>query len=261
MNDPYANLPALYDLEHNPFEDDVALFREMVAIVGDPVLELGCGTGRIALALAQDGHRVTGLDASGPMLGHAAKRAEELGLESLFTPFEGDMTAADRAPGGPFGVVIIGLDSLLHLPDAEAQVAALEACRRALDPRGQLIIDVVNPTLERLRSFDGSVVMEGSWTAPDGTQVTKFGSRRLETTRQHIDTVVWYDEVGEAGAVRRTPSTFTLRYIPLGELELMLKLAGFPECAVYGSYELDALDDSSERIIVAAEVTPTPQPA
>ena len=76
FEDPYAELPDLYDLEHAGFSDDVELYLRLAEVVGDPILELGCGTGRVLAPLAAAGHRITGIDRSptdaGPGAGDAA---------------------------------------------------------------------------------------------------------------------------------------------------------------------------------------------
>ena len=71
FEDPYAELPELYDLEHAGFSDDVELYLRLAEVVGDPILELGCGTGRVLAPLAAAGHRITGIDRSRPMLDRA----------------------------------------------------------------------------------------------------------------------------------------------------------------------------------------------
>src|SRR5918993_5294276 len=71
FEDPYAELPDLYDLEHAGFSDDVELYLRLAEVVGDPILELGCGTGRVLAPLAAAGHRITGIDLSPPMLERA----------------------------------------------------------------------------------------------------------------------------------------------------------------------------------------------
>ena len=71
LDDPYAELPELYDLEHAEFTEDVDLYLRLAEVVGDPILELGCGTGRVLAPLAAAGHRVTGIDRSRAMLDRA----------------------------------------------------------------------------------------------------------------------------------------------------------------------------------------------
>jgi SAM-dependent methyltransferase len=254
-DDPYAAIPELYDLEHAGFADDVALYLNVAEAVGDPILELGCGTGRILLPLAEAGFRVTGLDRSAPMLQRAEAAATAAGV--AVSLHEGDMTEADRVPGGPFGLVLVPLNGLLHLTGPAAQRAALAAMRRALDPRGQLVLDLFNPAPEVLRAFDRTVVHEGTWLLPDGTRADKFGSRRLQSARQRIETDLWYDLLSPDGRLRRVRTSYAMRYLHRAELDLMLELAGFAEWEVYGSYDLDPFDDNSERLLVLAEATPS----
>jgi len=144
--DPYRDIPELYDLEHESFDADIELLLNIAQAVGDPILELGCGSGRVLIPLADAGFTVVGLDASRPMLARAERAIAEAGVSDRVTLFEGDMRAADQAPGGPFGLVIFSLNSLMHLTTPDDQRSALEAARRALDPRGQLVIDTMNPT-------------------------------------------------------------------------------------------------------------------
>lgn len=253
--DPYADIPLLYDLEHDSFDADVDLYVNFATAVGDPILELGCGTGRLIEPLLAAGFRVTGLDASESMLDRARTR---LGTASGYTLFQDDMRMAGQAPGGPFGMVLIPLNGLLHLETPEAQRAALGGAWQALDPRGQLVIDVMNPTPESLRDLTAGVQHEGAWTLADGRTVAKFSARHLNAADQRLDTTVWYDLVSPNGALVRVRTAFPLRYVHRAELELMLELGGFVDIKVYGGYDLEAFGDQSDRLIVTAEKTPAP---
>src|SRR5215218_8289169 len=177
--DPYAELPELYDIEHARFSDDIELYLRLAEVVGDPILELGCGTGRVLAPLAAAGHRITGTDRSRPMLDRARSTLQlNAGDPSTrVTLVEGSMTEADRAPGGPFGLVIFSLNGLMHLSNMAAQRAALVSARRALDPRGMLVIDILNPIAELLATLDGRVQHEGSWRKSDGMVIDRFSAR------------------------------------------------------------------------------------
>lgn len=168
--EPYARLAELYDLEHQAFTDDVGLYLSLAEVVGDPILELGCGTGRILAPMAQAGFRVTGVDRSQPMLDQAAATLDQTGVADRVSLALDDMTRADRAPGGPFGLVFFALNGFLHLASQREQRRALEAARRALDPRGMLVIDVLDPSPELLTSFDGRVLHEGNWSWREGSR-------------------------------------------------------------------------------------------
>ena len=256
-DDPYALLPALYDLEHAGFRDDIDLYLQLAEVIGDPVLELGCGTGRILVPLAASGHRVTGVDRSGPMLERARVSLAERDLSNRALLHEGPMDQADQAPGGPFGLVIVSLNGLMHLATAAAQRAALRAAHRALDPRGMLVIDALNPNAELLATFDGRVVHEGRWERNDSAVVDRFAARTHSPAEQRIETNLWYDIVDAAGSLKRVQTHFPMRYVVRSELELLLELTGFVEWQIYGSYDLDPYDDQSDRLIVTAEVTPS----
>jgi SAM-dependent methyltransferase len=259
FEDPYADLPDLYDLEHAGFSDDVELYLRLAEVVGDPVLELGCGTGRVLVPLAAAGHRITGIDRSRPMLDRARAflQTHASTLSRRVTLFEGSLTEAESAPGGPFGLVIFSLNGLMHLPTLAGQRAALASARRALDPRGMLVIDVLNPTPELLTTFDGRVQHEGSWREPDGTVIDRFSARTHDAAAQRIDTELWYDLTDREGHIRRVRSGFPMRYLVASELALLLEVSGFVEWKPYGSYDLDPFDDRSDRLIVTAEVTPS----
>lgn len=253
--DPYAELPEFYDLEHAGFADDIDLYLRLVDVVGDPVLELGCGTGRVLAPLAAAGNRVTGIDRSRPMLDRARKKLEHSSAASRVTLHEGSMIDADGAPGGPFGLVILSLNGLMHLPTQREQRVALTAARHGLDPRGMLVIDALNPAAELLATFDGRVQHEGTWERDDGTRIDRFSTRTHASAAQRIDTVLWYDFLDADGRVRRARTSFPMRYVVPSEMELLLELSGFVEWKLYGSYDLDPFDDGSERLIVTAEVT------
>lgn len=254
-HDPYAALPALYDLEHDQFTEDIAFYLQLAEVVGDPILELGCGTGRVLAPLAEAGWRVTGIDRSGPMLDKAriASRNLELGTEP--TLVHGEMRDAHLAPGGPFGLVIVSLNGLMHAATQEEQRNVLCAANRALDPRGMVVVDALNPSPDLLASFDGRVTHDGSWHQPDGGVVDRFSARTVNVAEQHIETDLWYDITKATGELRRVRTRFPMRYVTRAELELLLELTGFVEWQVYGSYELDPYDATSDRLLVTAEVT------
>jgi len=259
FEDPYAELPELYDLEHAGFSEDIDLYVRLAEVVGAPILELGCGTGRVLGPVAAAGNRITGVDRSRPMLDRARSTLQlNAGDPSTrVTLVEGSMTEAERAPGGPFGLVIFSLNGLMHLSDMAAQRAALASARRALDPRGMLVIDVLNPTPELLATLDGRIQHEGSWRKTDGTMVDRFSARTHDSAEQRIDTELWYDLTDPTGHMRRVRSGFPMRYLVASELALLLEVSGFAEWKLYGSYDLDPFDDRSDRLIATAEVTPS----
>ena len=253
--DPYAQIAALYDLEHAGYDDDIDLYLNLALSTGDPILELGCGTGRLLLPLAEAGHRITGVDLSLPMLDRARSKVAEAGLVDRVTLHRASMTDDLSPPGGPFGLAIVSLNGLMHLTAQREQRRALEAVRRCLDPRGQLVLDVLNPTPETLRSLDHSLAHEGTWVDRAGARIDKVAARRILPSQQTIMTELWYDRIAQDGVISRVAASYGLRYLHRAEMDLLLELAGFAEWQIYGGYDLEPFDDQSDRIIVTAEVT------
>ena len=154
----------------------------------------------------------------------------------------------------------LSMETLIGHPEyivAEDQRAALVAARKALDPRGQLIIDTMNPSLDQLRHLLDGPHHEGGWELADGSVVDKWSQRKTASDPQVIETILWYDRMASDGTLTRTRSAFPLRYLHPSELALMLELSGFIEPMFYGSYDLDPFDPEAERLLVTAEVTPS----
>jgi SAM-dependent methyltransferase len=249
---PYTEIAALYDLEHDGFRDDLDLIRYIVETVGDPVLELGCGTGRVLAHLADHGLRLTGVDNSSAMLQRARSRLDGKTGIRLVEAGMGDT----GEPDDTCGVVLLALNTLMHGSTVDEQRRVLSEAFRVLDPRGQLYIDLPNPLSGAIDFVDHQVVHEGTWEGePAGRPVSKFSSRVMQRAEQIIQTHVWYDLPGDAGRLSRIHSRFDLRYLYPAELLLMLELVGFVEPKLYGTYELDPFTDSSPRLIVTAEKT------
>lgn len=251
--DPYAAIAEFYDLEHDGFDDDLAFYLNMSTLHGGPVLELGCGSGRIMRPLLDAGLKVTGLDASAVMLDRARDRLSSKRQRSGLTLFQGELAAANEAPAGPFGVVILGLNGLLHATTSVEQRKVLKSARAALRPGGQLLLDVVNPAGPSFQGLDLQVLHEGTWTTSAGERVDKFSSRCINSAAQEIEVTLWYDITATSGRVRRIHSGFRQRFVHASELELMLEVAGFESWQVFGGYELEPFDADSDRIVIAAE--------
>lgn len=139
------DLPTIYDRVVPPGPCE-SFYRSLAAERGGRVLELGCGTGRLPLPLARDGHEVTGVDLSGSMLATARAKADAAGLP--ITWLRDDMAQLDL--GRRFDLVIVSCNSLAHLLTADALVGCLRTIRRHMEPWGAFAFDVVNPNLKRL---------------------------------------------------------------------------------------------------------------
>src|SRR5881296_3243350 len=116
---------------------DVAFYRNAARDFGDRILELGCGTGRITMALAEAGKRITGLDLSGRMLERAVEKRAALRVEARERVHlvQGDMTRFDL--GEKFRLVIIPFRPFQHLLEIQQQLDCLNCVRKHLAPGGR----------------------------------------------------------------------------------------------------------------------------
>ena len=247
----YQAIAPWYDLEFDEFDADVDLYRGYAEIVRSPILELGCGTGRLLVALAREGHTVTGIDSSVEMLERAetrlrAEQIENVELRRL------DMRQLGGLPNDHFRMVFCAVNSFLHLANRSDQLAALSAALRVLHQRGIMILDVFHPSPAILQAMDDRLTLDGSWPQEDGGRVDRFSHRRVHPSRQLIETTLLFDRVSAAGSMTRAHTSYVTRYVHHFEMLGLLDAAGFEIESVYGSYSLDPLEDSSQEMIFVA---------
>jgi len=128
-----------HDVENGAYEADLELWRELALGAGGPVLEIGCGTGRVAIDLARHGHHVLGVDIEPAFVSVLRERATERNLEA--NAEVGDVR--DLEVTGEFALVIVPMQTIQLLEDAAERCAALESMRRALAPRGLIAVAIV----------------------------------------------------------------------------------------------------------------------
>ncbi len=221
-----------------------------------PVLDIGCGTGRVALALGTAGYRVIGLDNSEAMLARARDRlARRPDLAGRVKLLDADVT--ELQIDARFGLAIWAYNGFMHLTEPARQRAALRRIAAHLLPGARLIIDLPNPSGPYAAEHNGAVTLERTFTNPDtGATVLQQASTLLDRAHQLLSVTWLYDEVSADGQVRRTIVPLTLRYTFPAEMALLLESAGLRLSALYGTYTRDPFDDTSERLLVLAEPAP-----
>lgn len=242
-----ARFAALYDLDapHGPSEG-IDWFRAIARRTGGPILELGCGTGRVAIPLAQDGHEVVGLDRSQAMLERAERHARREGVSLRLV--EGDIRSFSFSES--FALIAIPFNTFLMLTPDE-RWACLARAREHLTATGLLAVDCFQPDPELIAGLDGGVREE--WTRHDpesGRDVTKFASSRANVDQ--IDLRWWFEELDEDGHVRRWQRATTMHYLYRREAELMYSAAGFDLDALHGDYDGSPADGTSPKLLVVA---------
>ena len=251
-DDPYARIARFYDLSTAEYDDDLPFYREFAHRGGD-VLEFGVGTGRVALALAEAGARVVGIDRSRPMLALAAAKAAERGRGIALVA--GEMGAPPLR--GRFDLLICALNSFLHLSRPGEQLAALRSWRELLAPGGRLLLDLPGPAGDWGDWNPGERPLVPAWTRPLGaemvTRLTTFAADPANQLRFYTDL---YDVTSADGTLRRWSSSYALRWLFPEEALLLLDAAGLRLRNRFGDYELEPFDAASERMLLVVEQTP-----
>jgi len=237
---------------------DVAFYLEAAQAFGGPILELGCGTGRVLLPIARAGHRITGLDQSKAMLGRArAKLSQEpREVQERTRLVEGDMTDFDL--GEPFRLVIIPFRPFQHLLTVEAQLACLGHVKRHLAPGGRLIMDFFQADLGRI--CDPKFLEESGGlpevTLPDGRKVLLTNRTvAFHRAEQQNDVEMYFNVTHPEGRAERFTHAFTVRYFFRFEVEHLLERCGLRVMDVFGSFDRTPLADESADMIFVAEKT------
>jgi SAM-dependent methyltransferase len=237
---------------------DVAFYRDAALEFGDPVLELGCGTGRITMALAQAGKRVTGLDLSERMLERAVKKRAALFTEERERVHlvQGDMTKFDL--GEKFRLIIIPFRPLQHLLEVKQHVECLDCVRKHLAPGGHLVLDVFQTDAERMHDPVHMREMPVTeYRTADGRRVRiterVAGFHRAE---QINDVEMIFSVEHPGGRQDRMVFAWPLRYFFRYEVQHLLARCGFQVMSEYGNFDRTPILDDSPEMIFVAETRP-----
>ena len=139
-----------HDVECGGYAQDLPLWRSLAAEHGDPVLDVGAGTGRIALDLARRGHEVVALDHDPALAAELTRRAGDLSVTAITAD------AREFDLGRPFALCIVPMQTIQLLGGSDGRRAFLECAKRHLQPGGLLAVAIA-PELELFEVVDGGL--------------------------------------------------------------------------------------------------------
>jgi SAM-dependent methyltransferase len=230
----YDAIARLYDPWSRSVTEDVAFYVAEARKVEPPVVELGVGTGRIAVPIAVEGIRVIGVDSSPGMLEVCRERAELAGVADRVELHLGDLR--DPPISERVELVICPFRSYLHLHSDEERLRALRAARELLVPNGRLIFDVFAP------GADDIAETQGRWL------------EREPDIFEHAD---WDTRARTLTLSVRGPSgetTMALAWLPAPEWRALLERAGFEVEALYGWFDRRRFRGGEDMVWVARRV-------
>ena len=217
------------------------------------MLELGCGTGRVGLAIADKGIDVVGVDISPRMVEVAQRKAKERGLTDrcIFQP--GDMANVRLARTYP--LVVLPFRSFQSMLTVEEQMAALETVAAHLPRGGTLALDMFQPDVGQLGAERDEAVPFHlrDVKQPDGGTVVVWGQNGWDAVEQVNSARLIIEELDPKGVVvRRLYRDFDLRYTFRYEMEHLLELCGFTVESVCGDFDGGPVTEASDDLVWVA---------
>ncbi len=250
-----AALARLYDLDLREDPGDIDLYRALADRAEGPILELGVGSGRVAVPLARAGYTVTGVDQDAAMLARARARATEGGVSGeRLVLHEADLVDVRLPDAGRYAFAFLALNSLMVLADRDAQRAALRTLAAHLAPGGIAAVDVWLPDADDLGRYDGRVILE--WIRPDpttGTLITKTGSAVHDAATGTIVLTSMFDEARQGAPPTRWIRQDRLRLVSADELSEFAGTAGLRVELLADGYDLGDFGPGAERAVLVAE--------
>lgn len=238
--------PKLYDMENEPYTDELPFLLAWASLMKGTIIELACGTGRVTIPLAQAGHRLLGVDLHHGMLERARAKSNAQGVAIDW--MEQDCTQLEVSVHSPM-IYMVG-NSFQHFLTNEAQDQLLQGVSRHLQKDGIFIFNTRFPSREELmqpsteeywRSYreDETNVRVDVYTISHYNPLEQL--QYYTTIRRYIDQ---QDQL-----TRETNTHITLRYVYPKEMERLLFVNGFELVHLYEDWKMNPLTADSYQMI------------
>lgn len=250
--------PAWYDVDYAGYRGEEAFYRLVLqqhAKPGGVVVELGAGTGRLALRFAQEGFVIHGVEPAAPMRALLEEKRAGTGIEAAMLALE-DATARDfrGPPDRRVDVVIFPFNGLLHLRSREEMLASFKHIRDVLAPQGRFAVDCTGPY------WDAILYGPTPWGRSDervhpttGKPVLTCDRSRYDSASRQMRIDIRYLVEGEReGAEVVLYQTMWTWQQVLGALDE----SGFDVELVFGDVDMAPFDEGSPRLLVSCRKKP-----
>ena len=255
----YSGWSALmYDPHPFRVQGEEEFYIEEAQKQGSPILEVGCGTGRLLSPVAKTGSEIHGLDLSEDMLNIARGKIEKLdnAVQKRINLTQGDMR--DFELNQRFKLITIPFRAFLHILTVEDQKKTLHNILEHLTDDGKLILDAFDPKLQLINSNLGHQSsrlkqMTELVHPVSGNQVFVWYSTTYNLEEQLINEIWIYEEIEEDGnVIRRQYVPLKVRFAYRFEMQHLLELSGFKIEALYGNYNREEYFHGGEQIWVCS---------
>ena len=249
----YEQWARVYDLFYSVGPElEVDFYLDLMQECDAPVLELGVGTGRVAIPAALAGHQVVGVDSQPSMLKVAKSKSAKAGVApGSLELMQGDM-AELNLEFRDFGMVIIPGNSLALVLSEEAQQATILAAAEHLKPGGALVFSLYNASDQVINNDDNEQFLLG--VVDDPTERKRHilsGINRFDRSQQINDCTQYMETVARDGTLlQRQELRVVTRYLTRAQAERMVTSAKLQVEHVYGDFDRSGYSESSDEMIL-----------
>ncbi len=248
-------LARLYDLDLAEDPGDVELYLALAHRTGDPIVELGVGTGRVAVRLAAAGHEVVGLDVDRAMLARAGRRVagSGAGVAARIELREADARLVAASDRGRFRMAVLALNTIFVFPGRDDQARVVGAMAELVAPGGLIVVDAWQPQPADLARMDGRLSLEWLREDPEtGRLVTKVASAWYDPASRVATMTSVFEEGPPGEPAARWTRVDRLRLVTPDELTDWVAAGGLEVERLAGDYGLEPFGAASERVILVA---------
>jgi 2-polyprenyl-3-methyl-5-hydroxy-6-metoxy-1,4-benzoquinol methylase len=239
--------PETYDVEDNGYDADRPLIEQWAQTLGGPLLDLACGTGRVAIPLAEQGYQVTGVDITPEMIGRARQKAAARGVSV-------DWVVADARAfqlGKRFSFIFMLANAFQFFLTRQDHEALLARAREHVQPDGCFLFETRNPTPRNLTEVRRPEAQH--YTTLDGSHLVVTEQQQYDPLAQiqhYIRTLTFHHPDGQQDVQTRRVA---LRYVYPQEMEALLFYNGWQVRACYGNWQQEALSATSPSMIYVCQ--------
>lgn len=249
----YETIARYYDAEVGDKTDDLIMYSRLAETYGGPIFDVGCGTGRVLLHLAQEGYSVHGIDDSRQMLDRLDNKLKALPhLKDYVSYSEGDILKFESDE--QYSLILLTYNALMHFHTQETQIQLLQCLYAITAEDGLLVLDLPNAGEVFATQDTDALVLDRKFIEPESGHLVMVSSvSYMDRTTQLLQVDWIYDEIDADGVVRRLLAPHILRYFFFPEIKLLLERTGFEVTGVYGGSDEEPFEDGCERMVIYAQ--------
>lgn len=246
MKSEFDPVAKYYDMFHKGIKGDSEFYINE-ASKASTVLDIGCGTGRLAILIAKKGIRVVGIDFSKKMIMKAESKAEREKLKNL-TFLQEDMRNFNLRK--KFDLIIIANRSFLNAVTSEDQKNMLLCCRKHLKKKGKLIFNIFVPDCKIISKDSNKEELMGTFYDIESKETVKlYYKSRVDRLNQITYSEHIIKKFKSGKKIHEDRNRITLRYCFFTEVKYLLELCGFKIENIYGDFSKHRIDEKSKEMI------------